>query len=1307
MNLQDHTADRAGPMPFAARLLGFGALLLLPLLCFSAYGLWRDVERDRRDAGENVRLLALEAAGDGERELARARRLIAFLAARPEVQLLDSAACNTMLSSQLKLDPLLANAGVLDLDKRVICNAADLRTGRRMPIDDQGWWSEALASTEIVVTTPQVGPAARKPVIGLLQALRDPSGKPTAMLVVTLDLQALSRHWDRLQLPPGSVLTLLDQKGFAVARSQDPERWIGKDLSQTLDAFRRLQPSGTGEHVGPDGMRRVYSAVALGSTGWTALAGRPAEQVFAPARERLRQALAWASAALALALLLALLLARHLSAPLRQLQRSAAAVADGRRDQRADESVPGEFRSVAVEFNRMLDHLHEAERRAERMHGLYEALSRSNRALTRGRDKQELCREVCAACVDAGHALLASVWLRVGPHRLQMHASAGPVLAMYGRHDSELDLQDPEVARSPTGEAVLSGQAVVANDYLNDARTSRWQDMARQHNVRGVAVVPLQGQGGVEAVLVLHVAEAGWFDQPLLQLLSELADDLALGFDNIVRDAARAHAEAQLVHSRERFLRLFQAAPLPAAVFDHPQGRVLDANQAFVEGLGLSLEELRGQTLTELGLGLGPADIQRLHQRLTEQHGRLRQFEAAFRLRDGRVHEVQISAELIEFDGRQALLTLSADLTLRKRTESALRESLARFELAASTGHVWAWRPDSGLKPPTALLDLLGYADEEMGNQPGLWLPEVHAQDRGALLDALRLHVQERRPLELEFRMRGRDGREHWLHASGQAQWNEEGRLVQMAGIVFDVSEQRRVQDRLASREEQLGGIVETAMDAIVTVDSQQRIVVFNRAACQMFGVPAEAAIGSPLERFIPLPDRQAHAGHVLNFAATGASARRMGSGHSLLALRGNGDTFPIEASISLLGRGEQALMTAVVRDVTDARAAEQARAAQVAAEAASQTKSRMVSRVAHELRNPLNAMLGFMQLLEADPREPLTERQRQQLQLGQQAGWHLTHLIDDLLDVSRIEAGDLRMTLERVALQEVLAAALNIAGELGRRHDISLAPPPDCAGLHVQADPARLRQVLINLLSNATKYNRPGGEVRIELSHDADWVQLAVCDTGLGMSAEQVAHLFEPFNRLGREHSGIEGTGIGLVLVRQLVEAMGGRLSVQSELGAGTCMVIRLQLAAGSALALAAPPEPDKGPALSGRLLYIEDEPVNVLLVEQYLSRWPQVQLVQAGTGAEGLAQALALHPDLVLLDMHLPDMEGMAWLQRLRAEPAGAELKVVALSANASPDDVEDAMAAGLREYWTKPLDMASFGRRLQAYLRPAGKP
>ncbi|WP_374564194.1 ATP-binding protein [Ideonella sp.] len=390
---------------------------------------------------------------------------------------------------------------------------------------------------------------------------------------------------------------------------------------------------------------------------------------------------------------------------------------------------------------------------------------------------------------------------------------------------------------------------------------------------------------------------------------------------------------------------------------------------------------------------------------------------------------------------------------------------------------------------------------------------------------------------------------------------------------------------------------------------------------------------------------------------------------------------------------GEPCLL-AMSLDVTALRAAEQARRAQQEAEAASRAKTEFLSRMSHELRTPLNAVLGFSQLLRGDLRFAAD----QQAQLGHihQAGQHLLALINDVLDVARIEEGRLKVATQAVLLGPVVADACRMLAPLAEAQAVRIDPaPPGIDTAWVEADPIRLRQVLINLMSNAVKYNRPGGWVRVELARDADQLWLSVRDNGIGMSAEQLAHLYEPFNRLGRERGAVEGTGIGMVLTRQLVRLMHGQLEVMSLPDQGT--QVRLGLPAASAqqaLSMAAQQAATAAPAATGAptgvVLYIEDNPVNLLLVEQMLARWPAVRVVQAENGRTGLDLARTLRPDVVLLDMHLPDLDGAEVLRRLRADPATRGFTVVALSASAMPEEVAEARAAGANDYWTKPFEV-----------------
>jgi CheY-like chemotaxis protein/anti-sigma regulatory factor (Ser/Thr protein kinase) len=296
---------------------------------------------------------------------------------------------------------------------------------------------------------------------------------------------------------------------------------------------------------------------------------------------------------------------------------------------------------------------------------------------------------------------------------------------------------------------------------------------------------------------------------------------------------------------------------------------------------------------------------------------------------------------------------------------------------------------------------------------------------------------------------------------------------------------------------------------------------------------------------------------------------------------------------------------------------------------------------------------------------------------------------------MSRVEAGQMALQRQDVELRPLLEGVLELGAPLAARHGGSLRGDYGAA-LRLRTDPVRLRQVLLNLVSNAIKYNRPGGTVRLTLAAAPGEALLRVRDDGIGMSPAQMAGLFQPFNRLGRESSAIEGTGIGLHLARQLVELLGGRLEIASEEGAGTEATLRLPLAL-----LEAPPAPRAAPAAlptaadaaapRGRVLYVEDNPVNALLVEQLLATWPQVELRIAPTGAEGLAAAAQWRPGQVRLVMQLPDMTGLELLAALQADAATRGLRVVALSANALPEDVAAARRAGVEAYWTKPIDFA----------------
>ncbi|MEO6279781.1 ATP-binding protein [Roseateles sp.] len=395
-----------------------------------------------------------------------------------------------------------------------------------------------------------------------------------------------------------------------------------------------------------------------------------------------------------------------------------------------------------------------------------------------------------------------------------------------------------------------------------------------------------------------------------------------------------------------------------------------------------------------------------------------------------------------------------------------------------------------------------------------------------------------------------------------------------------------------------------------------------------------------------------------------------------------------------------------VATEISDLQTAQEANLARAVAEDASRAKTDFLSRMSHELRTPLNAMLGFAQLLGSDPEGALLPAQAERVRLITDAGWHLLGLVNDVMDISHIEAGRFDVVTEGIDIAPIIDAAVSMSRPLARSQQVALTVGGlGVLSIGVVCDPRRMRQVLINLLSNACKYNRHGGTVKVEVSCQQGEVVVDVVDNGLGMTEEQMSHLFEPFNRLGNAGLAVEGTGIGLTLTKQLVELMKGRLIIESHPATGTrarVVLPRFELASKQA-----PPVTLVCPQGSPRwqratVLSIDDNPVNQILVEQMLALCGGIQVLQADDGSTGLASALAHKPDLLLLDLQLPDMSGFEVLEALRADPRTASIPVVAVSASAFPIDIQRARAFGVLDYWTKPLQVESFVAGVNSILQ-----
>ena len=521
------------------------------------------------------------------------------------------------------------------------------------------------------------------------------------------------------------------------------------------------------------------------------------------------------------------------------------------------------------------------------------------------------------------------------------------------------------------------------------------------------------------------------------------------------------------------------------------------------------------------------------------------------------------------------------------------------------------------------------------------------------------------------------------------------------AVLVFrDVSGEYAVQQAAREREELLKAVLDTVDDGVVTLRAAGALIeMVNPAAERMFGYSAAELLGKPFSVLVPELNTDQNDGSLLYYAASD-EARAQGLVREVVGCSKDGRLFKLEIAVTEMELAGERYFTGILRDVSTRRRIEMERnEAIAAAEKASHAKTDFLSSMSHELRTPLNAILGFAQLIESG-NPPPTPTQKRSVDQILKAGWYLLELISEVLDLARIEAGKVVLSHEPVVLTEVMLDCRAMVEPQAQQRGIRITFPHFDVSYYVSADRTRLKQVLINLLFNAVKYNRPEGAVSVEctLVHP-DSIRISIRDTGMGLTPEQMAHLFQPFNRLGKESGAEEGTGIGLVVTKRLIELMGGSIGVESTVGTGCVFWIDLKLTKAPRLApllleqveTARPVLPAGTPMRT--LLYVEDNPANLELVEQIIERRPDLRLLSAADGNLGIEFARTYQPDVILMDINLPGISGTEVMHMLRADPATAHIPIVGISANAMPRDIERAIGAGFFDYLTKPIKVKQF--------------
>jgi len=525
-----------------------------------------------------------------------------------------------------------------------------------------------------------------------------------------------------------------------------------------------------------------------------------------------------------------------------------------------------------------------------------------------------------------------------------------------------------------------------------------------------------------------------------------------------------------------------------------------------------------------------------------------------------------------------------------------------------------------------------------------------------------------------------------------------------------ELSQAKEVAERLSHYARSL---IEASLDPLVTISAHGTITDVNEASVQATGMPREQLIGTDFSDYFTEPDK-ARIGYKKVFL------EGMLRDYPLAIRHTTGGIMDVlyHAAVYRDDQGNVLGVFASARDVTERKHLDQLlheknadlERATAVAEKANLGKSDFLSSMSHELRTPLNAILGFAQLIESGSPPP-TVMQKRNTEHILRAGWYLLKLINEILDLAQIDSGKIMLSLEPVSLAEVMSDCQTMVGPQADNRGISITCSPPESAYFIEADRTRAKQVLINLLSNAIKYTPPGGAVIVAYALvAADSIRISIQDTGFGMTPEQLEQLFQPFNRLGKESGPVEGTGIGLVVAKRLIEVMGGAIGVNSTVGVGSVFWIEFKLTTAPRFDIDQPehellqrPQASDGASMR-TLLYVEDNPANLILVEQLLARRSDLRMLSAADGNLGIEFARGHQPDVILMDINLPGINGIEAMKILRADPLTAHIPVIAVSANALPRDIEMCLAAGFFDYLTKPIVLDKLLRTIDLALKPS---
>lgn len=1328
-----------------ARLFALVLLAVVPIFALEVYDATVAHKLEIEQGQERVDTFARRMASDLENRITDAEFLLAALARLPSVRNATQPACNTLLHD-LQKAKAYANFFVADRSGTPLCSGLAAPPG--VNHSDRDYFKAVVVTRLPAVGRPVIGRITGVPVLPLAQPVVDESGNVDKVLITGLDFAWVAEHFVRSGVPQGGALMLLDAAGRVLYRYPENEKWAGA-LHPDAVVVKEIRGSGGArieEVTGIDGQARVRALLPLSVqrdlgvfVGFSITTTSLVAEVQRHLRRDILGLLVVALLAFGGAWILGeVLIRRRLVA----LGAAASRIGSGALEARVGAPyASGELGDLARSFDAMAQNLQRQRadleqtlQRLQRSNRTLRTLSETNQALIRASEERGLLERICRIAVEFGGYRMA--W--IGFAERDAAKSVRPVAA-HGVDSAVLESlaitwADDERGRGPTGTAIRSGKPQFARNVLEDPAYAPWRGAALEKGYASSIALPLRVNGEVIGALNLYAAEPDAFDADELKLLGEMADDLSFGIGTLRVRESHARAEAGL---------RLQGSALDAAangiLITDSEGTIIWANPAMTTLTGYRIDELVGRNPRILKSGRHDAAFYRaLHE--TVRSGAVWRGEIANRRKDGSVYlEEMTITPLRGPEGAVGhFIAVKQDITERKGAETATRESEERYRSLVTATAQLVWSTNARGEVAGDLPTWREYTGQSFEQIQGAgWTDALHPDDRERVAEIWARAIDKRRLYEAEYRLRRHDGVYRDFADRGVPVLESDGRIREWIGTCTDITDRKRAEGeiralnaslerRVAERTAELAHEVEERKAAQAELDRYFNVTRdlfciagfdgcfkrLNPAWENTLGWSTAELLAQPFIEFVHPEDR----------AATAAATRQLTEGADVVSFENRyrcKDGAYRWLAWSATPVPALQLTNAVARDVTEQKRLEadlQAHTRLIARknlelEQANAMKSRFLANMSHELRTPLNAIIGFSEILKDGIAGPLEPQQRDFVADIHNGGQHLLALINDILDLSKVEAGMMALEPEPVAMGRLLAGSLSVVKEKALKHRLHLELQVDPALGSFAADPRKVKQIVYNLLSNAVKFTPEGGSVLVTARRvprsalglpegtagvfapppangAAEYCEIAVTDTGIGIAAEDLDKLFRPFvqidSTLARKY---EGTGLGLSMVKNLVQLHGGAIGVTSEPGRGSRFTVWLPLRetvpAEAQPAREAPPMEHRAAGRPLALVIEDDDPTAQLIELQLKSEG--FETMRAATAEEGLVRAAKHTPQLITLDIFLPKMDGWDFLRERKADPRLADVPVVIISV---ADDLEHGLALGACRVLHKPL-------------------